>query len=296
MLCGVSIGLLREFVDRHRRLFVLTGAGCSTDSGIPDYRDADGSWKRKPPVLFRDFMEDPAARKRYWVRSFIGWKHFGRAEPNEAHRAIARLEQDGRIELLVTQNVDGLHQAGGSVNVVELHGRVDQIRCMQCEARTPRREFQTRLLSRNPAWDTLDGTVAPDGDADFEHADVSRFEIPACEACGGILKPDVVFFGESVPAERVRRAMRALGDADAMLIVGSSLMVYSGYRFAHAAAQAGKPIASINVGRTRADESLTLKINERCARVLWETVSQPCWRSLASTGGRRRSVGLRSGG
>jgi NAD-dependent SIR2 family protein deacetylase len=284
MLVRVSIGPLRAFVDRHRRLFLLTGAGCSTDSGIPDYRDAEGGWKRKPPVLFTAFMGDAATRRRYWARSLIGWRHFGRAAPNDAHRALADLERQGRIGRLVTQNVDGLHQAAGSSNVVDLHGRVDRIRCMACEARTPRKEFQADLLAANPGWESLEARIAPDGDAELQNVDFSSFAIPACRDCGGILKPDVVFFGESVPRERVAEAMMALAEADAMLVVGSSLMVYSGYRFVQAAAQAGKPIAAVNLGRTRADHLLAFKVSERCSTALAMLVDPPCRTGRSGTG------------
>jgi NAD-dependent SIR2 family protein deacetylase len=259
---------LKAFVDNHPRLFVLTGAGCSTDSGIPDYRDADGEWKRRQPVMFRDFMTDAGTRKRYWGRSLIGWRHFGRAAPNDAHRALVRLERAGRVELLVTQNVDRLHQAAGSADVVDLHGRVDVVRCMGCEERTPRAELQARLLAQNPEWQDLDAKTAPDGDADLENVDFSTFSVPDCERCGGTLKPDVVFFGESVPRDRVERSMQALEQADGMLVVGSSLMVYSGYRFAQAAASLGKPIAAVNLGRTRADDLLQLKVTAPCASAL----------------------------
>jgi NAD-dependent SIR2 family protein deacetylase len=259
---------LKAFVERHPRLFVLTGAGCSTESGIPDYRDAQGQWKRRQPVMFRDFMTDPEMRKRYWARSLVGWRHFGRAAPNDAHRALAQLEHSGRVSLLVTQNVDRLHQAAGSSDVVDLHGRVDVVRCMACEERTPRAALQARLLARNPDWQDLDAKTAPDGDADLENVDFTAFSVPECERCGGVLKPDVVFFGESVPRDRVERSMQALEQAEGMLVVGSSLMVYSGYRFAQAAAELGKPIAAVNLGRTRADELLTLKVTAPCASAL----------------------------
>lgn len=259
---------LGEFVERHPRLFVLTGAGCSTDSGIPDYRDAEGAWKRRRPVMFRDFMSDSLTRKRYWARSLIGWRHFRRAAPNPAHRALARLERDGRVELLVTQNVDRLHQAAGSGEVLDLHGRVDRVRCMACEDRTSREEVQLELLARNPDWHDLDARTAPDGDADLDDVDFSTFTVPDCARCGGMLKPDVVFFGESVPRDRVERAMQALERAAAMLVVGSSLMVYSGYRFALAAAELSKPIAAVTLGRTRADDLLTLKVTATCSAAL----------------------------
>jgi NAD-dependent SIR2 family protein deacetylase len=259
---------LRDFIARYRRLFVLTGAGCSTDSGIPDYRDADGGWKRSPPVNFQSFMGSEAVRRRYWARSLVGWQRFRRAEPNGAHAALARLEQRGRLGLLVTQNVDGLHQAAGSTNVIDLHGRLDRVRCMECDSLVPREEVQGELLRRNPEWDALHASPAPDGDADVEGLPFDEFVVPACTRCDGVLKPDVVFFGESVPRPRVEESMRQLERADAVLVVGSSLMVYSGYRFVHAAAQSGKPIAAVNLGRTRADEFLTLKVSEPCALAL----------------------------
>jgi len=260
--------LLREFIQQHSRLFVLTGAGCSTDSGIPDYRDADGEWKRAQPVQFRSFMEEPLTRKRYWARSLVGWRRFGRARPNDAHRALAALEHRGRVGLLVTQNVDRLHQAAGSAAVVDLHGTLDTVRCMGCERRLPREELQEQLLERNPDWARLDARDAPDGDADLQGLDFSAFDVPACDECGGVLKPDVVFYGESVPKERVTTAMQGVTEADAMLVVGTSLMVFSGYRFAREAAAAGKPIATVNLGRTRADDLVSLKVRQPCAKAL----------------------------
>jgi NAD-dependent SIR2 family protein deacetylase len=259
---------LQNFIARHRQLFVLTGAGCSTDSGIPDYRDAEGGWKRAQPVQFRAFMDEPATRKRYWARSLVGWARFRRAEPNDTHRALAALEQQGGVGLLVTQNVDRLHQAAGSTNVVDLHGRLDLVRCMGCESRLPREELQRELLARNPEWISLDARVAPDGDADLDGLDFSAFEVPDCPGCGGLLKPDVVFYGESVPRDRVEVAMQGVREADAMLIVGSSLMVFSGYRFAREAAAADKPIATVNLGRTRADDLVSLKIAQPCSEAL----------------------------
>src|SRR5579862_2419423 len=274
MLSGLAPGRalddnpLGEFIERHPRLFVLTGAGCSTDSGIPDYRDENGDWKRARPVMFQAFVGDLGTRRRYWARSLVGWRRFGHARPNGAHRALARLEQQGRTEVLVTQNVDGLHQSAGSAGVIDLHGRLDQVRCLGCERRSDRERLQQRLLELNPYWARLDAREAPDGDADLEGLDFSGFEVPACEDCGGLLKPDVVFFGESVPQERVAAALRAVQEADAVLVVGSSLMVYSGYRFAQAAAKAGKPIAAVNLGRTRADALLALKVNQPCVAAL----------------------------
>jgi len=259
---------LQDFLGRHERLFILTGAGCSTRSGIPDYRDAEGQWKRAHPVTYQAFMGDEKTRRRYWARSLIGWRLVRQAEPNDAHRALAELEAAGRSELLLTQNVDRLHQAAGSERVIDLHGRIDLVRCMDCEQRSPRVELQDELGRLNPDWLDLDATEAPDGDADLERADFSSFVIPPCRRCGGVLKPDVVFFGENVPRDRVDAAFGHLDKADAMLIVGSSLMVYSGFRFVERAASLGKPLAAVNLGRTRADALLTLKTEEPCESAL----------------------------
>ncbi|WP_295531377.1 NAD-dependent protein deacetylase [uncultured Pseudacidovorax sp.] len=251
---------LLAFAERHPRLFVLTGAGVSTESGIPDYRDAQGNWKRPPPVTYQAFMGEEATRKRYWARSMIGWRTMGQARPGPAHHALAALESQGRVAMLLTQNVDGLHQAAGSRNVIDLHGRIDTVRCMACEHRLTRAEFQAGLLRRNPDWAALDARAAPDGDADLELRDFSGFDIPPCPVCGGLLKPDVVFFGESVPRDRVDAAYAALEAADAMLVVGSSLMVYSGFRFVQRAVERGLSVAALNLGRTRADALLSLKV------------------------------------
>jgi NAD-dependent SIR2 family protein deacetylase len=259
---------LENFVDRHQRLFILTGAGCSTNSGIPDYRDADGNWKRQQPVTYQAFMGEEATRRRYWARSLIGWRRFGRARPNAAHRALARLEAIGRSELVLTQNVDRLHQAAGNDRVIDLHGRLDLVRCMGCGRKTARDELQDELTRLNAGWLDLDAADAPDGDADLEAHDFSTFNVPACRQCDGVLKPDVVFFGESVPRNFVDAAAGHLQQADGMLIVGSSLMVYSGFRFVQMAARAGIPIAAVNLGRTRADEMLALKVEAPCETAL----------------------------
>jgi NAD-dependent SIR2 family protein deacetylase len=198
----------------------------------------------------------------------LGWRRFGRVKPNRAHDALACLETRGKSEFLLTQNVDGLHQAAGSRRVVDLHGRLDRVRCMGCDHILPREVMQERLLRLNPGWANLVATHAPDGDADLEDADFSTFEVPPCPACGGVLKPDVVFFGENVPKDRVEAANEALDRADAVLVVGSSLMIYSGFRFVQAATRAGKPVAAVNLGRTRADEVLALKVAQPCEEAL----------------------------
>ena len=257
---NTGLDTLCGFVARHPKLFVLTGAGCSTDSGIPDYRDVNGDWKRKSPVTFQAFTGDDATRRRYWARSLLGWPMMAGARPGAAHLALARLEAAGRVGLLLTQNVDGLHNLAGSRRTTDLHGRIDTVRCLGCEARTKRADFQLELRRRNPVWAALEAQAAPDGDADLDGLDFSGFDIPPCAACGGMLKPDVVFFGENVPRYRVDATFAALEEADAVLVTGSSLMVYSGFRFVQAAAAAGKPIAAVNLGRTRADDLFSLKL------------------------------------
>lgn len=259
---------LAGFVRAHPRLFVLTGAGCSTASGIPDYRDADGQWKRTPPMTLQAFMGSDAARRRYWARSFAGWPVMARAAPNAAHHALAALQRAGWVHGLVTQNVDCMHDAAGSAGVIDLHGRIDAVACMGCGERTPRAALQQRLAALNPDWADVAFVAAPDGDADLTDAATAQFQLAPCSACGGVLKPDVVFFGEQVPPPRVRAAFAALQGADAMLVVGSSLMVWSGYRFAHAAQQAGQPVAALNLGRTRADPLLSLKIEAQAHEAL----------------------------
>jgi NAD-dependent SIR2 family protein deacetylase len=259
---------LQHFVERHQKLFVVTGAGCSTRSGIPDYRDADGEWKRERPMTHQAFMSQEGARRRYWARSLVGWRRFRAARPNDAHRGLAQLESMGRIELLLTQNVDRLHQAAGSTRVIDLHGRLDLVRCMSCDAKVTRDEVQDELGRLNADWLDLDAGDAPDGDAELASVDFLSFEIPACRVCDGIIKPDVVFFGANVPRERVDLAMRHLDEADAVLVVGSSLMVYSGFRFIELALRAGKPVAAVNLGRTRADGLLALKVERSCETAL----------------------------
>ncbi|UTW10505.1 NAD-dependent protein deacetylase [Marinobacterium rhizophilum] len=250
---------LAAFLARHPRLFVLSGAGISADSGIPDYRDHQGNWKRPPPVDHRDFVTSHSCRQRFWGRSLAGWPLMAKARPNAAHLGLAVLEQRQQIELLVTQNVDGLHQRAGSHAVLDLHGRSDSVICLGCSQRYARASVQQRLACDNPGFARLQAPAAPDGDADLE-VDFSHFKLHDCDSCGGILKPDVVFFGDQVPRERVSSAMDALARADAMLVVGSSLMVYSGFRFCRQAAALGKPIAAVNLGRTRADDLLNLKL------------------------------------
>lgn len=248
---------------------VLTGAGVSTESGIPDYRDERGQWKRSPPMLYRDFVGSEPRRRRYWARSLLGFKVLGGARPNAAHHLLADWERRGLVSGVVTQNVDGLHQAAGSQNVIDLHGRIDRVVCLVCGKQSSRAALQGELETLNPEWAAKSGVIAPDGDADPNGADDSRFRIVHC-ACGGLLKPDVVFFGENVPKERVQATMTALESARSLLVVGSSLMVFSGYRFVRAATRLGRPIAVVNRGHTRADVHAAVKLEGDAARRLSE--------------------------
>lgn len=266
-------GGLGPWLARHRRVFVLTGAGCSTGSGIADYRDAAGAWKRRPPMTFQAFTGSALAYRRYWARSALGWPRFAQARPNAAHAALARLEDAGRLSLLVTQNVDRLHQRAGSRAVLDLHGRLDQVVCLGCGARQARDALQVAIRNANPGWEATVAGFAPDGDADIDDQAIAAFVPPRCDACGALLKPDVVFFGENLPRPRFEQAQAALQASDAMLVAGSSLMVHSGYRFARMAAQAGLPLAIVNRGRTRADALGALKFQADAGQALGEAVA-----------------------
>lgn len=265
---GGELERLEHFVRRSRRLLVLTGAGCSTASGIPDYRDRDGNWKRQQPVQYGDFVKRHRVRQRYWARSMVGWEVIATARPNAAHRSLASLESQGFVHHLITQNVDGLHQKAGSERVTDLHGRLDTIECLDCGAIVGREEMQERLLDLNPHWRASGAVVAPDGDADLDDEDFAGFRVPCCAGCAGTLKPSVVFFGESVPRDRADRVAGEVERADAMLVIGSSLMVFSGYRLVRTASRNGIPVAAINLGQTRAEEELSFKLEAPCAEAL----------------------------
>ncbi len=237
------------------RTVVLTGAGLSTDSGIPDYR---GPGKPvRTPMTYQEFTATPSAQQRYWARAHVGWSRMGTAQPNDGHRALAALEQQSRMRLLITQNVDGLHEAAGSRALVALHGRISEVVCLDCRHCFPRTTLQRRLGELNPGWLAAhhEATVRPDGDVELDEVD--GFRVPACESCGGRLKPHVVFFGENVPKDRVERCYTALDDADALLVAGSSLAVMSGLRFVRYAAKAGLPVVIVNRGATRGDDLAT---------------------------------------
>lgn len=255
-----------------RRTLVITGAGCSTESGIPDYRTEDGRLKTPEPIRYVEFVRRPEARRRYWSRSAVGWPRMARAEPNAAHRALARLERRGPVVGVVTQNVDGLHQDAGTRSVVELHGNLDRVRCLDCGAVRDRGRIQERLLADNPGLVDRappgDAEIAPDGDARLAPEVAEGFRVPGCRSCGGTLKPDVVFFGESVPPDRVEAAWELYGEAEAVLVAGSSLSVWSGYRFVARAADEGVPVAIVNLGSTRGDEEAEVRVDGRVGSVL----------------------------
>lgn len=265
-----SVDTLHQLIDHSRSLVVLTGAGCSTESGIPDYRSPDGQWRRHKPVLFEQFRRSSRVRQRYWARNYVGWPRMQDARPNDAHRALATMEGLGLMRSLITQNVDGLHQAAGSSNVTELHGTSSMVICLDCRRRMTRIDLQQVIDRMNPGWDPGAARLAPDADADIDDSNAMTFRVPECPECGGVLKPDVVFFGENVAREIVEACFARVEDADAMLVVGSSLTVWSGFRFVRAAAQRRIPIAIVNIGVTRGDEHATLKIEERCGVLLGE--------------------------
>ncbi len=266
----VDVETLRDFIAEHRKLFIITGAGISHASGIPTYRDEIGNWKSNTPIQHGEFLKDIAARQRYWARSFVGWPNVGNAQPNRAHRALVELERGGYIDSLVTQNIDRLHQKAGQKRVIDLHGRLDQVVCMDCGALTEREQVQHWLWQHNPHLKDQKTIVAPDGDAEVREELIRQVAVPDCPHCGGLLKPNVVFYGGSVDREKVNYLYDKLAAADAVLVIGTSLMVYSSFRFCKYAAERQLPIACINQGMTRADGLLALKVAAQCGAVLSE--------------------------
>jgi NAD-dependent SIR2 family protein deacetylase len=252
---------------------VLSGAGLSTDSGIPDYRGATGSLRRHTPMTYQTFTRDPRGRHRYWARSFVGWRQIRAARPNAGHRAVADLQVDGRVGRVITQNVDGLHQAGGASDVLELHGGLDRTVCLGCGHVAGRAELDERLQAANPTFGPRVEEVNPDGDAELPDELLDGFVMVDCLACGdGPLKPDVVFFGETVPRDRVERSFASVEGARSLLVLGSSLTVMSGYRFVLRAAKLGIPVAIVNVGPTRGDAKADVRVDAPLGLVLPELV------------------------
>jgi len=259
---------LAQLLAPHSSLLFLTGAGISTASGIPDYRDSDGVRRGRAPIQGPEFRSSELVRKRYWARAMVGWRLLAKATPNAGHHAIAALEGSGRHTAIVTQNVDGLHHMAGSPHVVELHGNIHRVVCLDCGARHQRHLIQSQLERHNPDLLNASALPAPDGDAHLEPQALAHFVLPQCPACAGTLQPDVVFFGDGVPRARTEEAEQAVHHADAVLVVGSSLMVHSGYRLCKLAAEAGKPVVAINIGKTRADALLSLKVEQRSEQAL----------------------------
>ena len=269
---------LATLVDlfRGRRIVALSGAGCSTESGIPDYRGPETATRVRNPIRYQEFVGSESARVRYWSRSMIGWPRLRSARPNDGHRALARLEAAGLLQGIITQNVDGLHQAAGSRRVVELHGTLERVRCLSCDEVVLRAEYQERLSWVNAAWVERysvrsgpgDAEMAPDGDAELPAEAVQLFRVPACDRCGGVLKPDVVFFGENVPSETVGQAWSLYEEGDVLLVVGSSLTVYSGRRFLYRAEKERMPVAIVNLGPTRGDDIAVVKIDAPLGEIL----------------------------
>lgn len=259
---------LVELLRRHPAV-VLSGAGCSTESGIPDYRGPAGSLRKgREPIRFQEFMRSGTSRARYWARSMVGWPRFSRSRPNAAHSALAGLERAGFVQGVITQNVDELHQAAGSRSVVDLHGRLSQVICMSCGAVEGRDAVQERLRILNPDFAATAERYVADGDAELPEGSEEGFRVAPCRACGGILKPHVVFFGENVPKERLARAWSIFHRGELLLVVGSSLTVFSGRRFVLRAREEGKPVAIVNVGPTRGDEDAICKVEEELGTVL----------------------------
>jgi len=268
-----SAPALADFLAKHPHTLVLTGAGLSTASGIPDYRGRDGIRRGREPIQGPEFRKSVAVQRRYWARSMVGWPTMSQARPNPGHVALAALELGQRIGSVLTQNVDGLHQRAGSLSVLELHGNIRTVRCLDCHATFSRAFIQTVMREANPSLVDALAQPAPDGDAHIEPDALDEFHAPFCLHCGGTLTPDVIFFGDNIPAPRTVDALSRMENADALLVVGSSLMVYSGFRFARMAAASGKPIAAINQGITRADDLIDLKV-EASAEVILPRVAQ----------------------
>ncbi|NUP14385.1 MAG: NAD-dependent protein deacetylase [Polyangiaceae bacterium] len=255
-----DVGALVDLV-RGRKAVALTGAGISTESGIPDYRGPGTRERARNPIQHRDFVRDAAVRRRYWARAFVGWDRFSRARPNAGHAAVAELEASGAVTAVVTQNVDRLHQAAGSRTVIELHGALSDVRCLGCGSLEKREDVQHRLMLLNPRLVGTSATIAPDGDAELARSIVDDFEVADCLSCNGPLKPDVVFFGGSVPQPVVEAAYQRVDGAEVLLVLGTSLAVYSGFRFVRRAHERGIPVAIVNLGETRADPYAAVRID-----------------------------------
>ncbi len=272
---------LAEFLSTPDPLLVLTGAGISTASGIPEYRDANGNWKHAKPVQYRDFMDSDFIYRRYWARSSVGWRTMGSAKPNPAHYALVTLQRDRRLQALITQNVDRLHERAGSENVINLHGQLGTVSCQSCGDAHQRDELQARIRNINAEWlerhesrrEYNRANQKPDGDVELEHDAYAGFKPPWCDQCGSRLKPDVVFFGETIPRSTVEATFDAQQSAQKLLVIGSSLIVFSGFRIARDFHQRGLPVALLNQGMTRADDLATVKFEDDASKLLPEAMA-----------------------
>lgn len=262
---------LKEFIDKHHRLCILTGAGISTESGIPDYRSAEvGLYARSnhKPVLYKEFCNSEAIRRRYWARNYIGWPRFSSLKPNITHKILKNLEYVGKVGCIITQNVDNLHSKAGSKEVIELHGTAFRVMCLNCDHKICRYELQEVFQKLNPSMVAITQMIRPDGDVELSQAQVEDFNVPACDNCGGILKPDIIFFGDNVPRNIVQNVKNNVENSDALLILGTTLTTFSAYRIVLQAIEANKPIAIVNIGKTRADEFVNLRVEGRCGDIL----------------------------
>lgn len=266
--------ILATLLLQHQPCLVLTGAGVSSESGLGTYRDDKGEWMRKQPITAQAFLGSLAARQRYWARSYVGWQDFNRARPNANHQVLLQLKQLGLLTGLVTQNVDGLHTLAGHPGVIDLHGTIHEVKCMDCNRTTQRSLYQQQMLSANPRLEFLTGSSAPDGDSDLDGDNqFDWLQPPACNHCAGVMKPDVVFFGENVVRDKVDQVYSLLDKSQMLLIVGSSLMIFSGYRFARRAKESGKQLAILNRGVTRADELADVLINQESSEILSQALN-----------------------
>lgn len=256
------------------RVLILSGAGLSTESGIPDYRGPTGLARRAQPMTYQVFTGSAAARRRYWARSYLGWRHIARAAPNDGHRAVAELSRRGLLTGIITQNVDGLHQAAGAFGVTELHGSLHRVICLSCGQRTARTELERRLKAANPGWDDARlAAVNPDGDAVLDDEATESFQVVDCSACDGVLKPDVVFFGENVPRRRAEACYAMVERSRALVVLGSSLTVMSGFRYVRHAAGLQRPVVIVNQGETRGDGYATATLDAPLGQTLTDLVA-----------------------
>lgn len=270
---------LKNFLTKHQQLLVLTGAGISTESGIPDYRSEEvGLYARSnhKPIQYQEFIKYPKVRQRYWARNFVGWPRFSNIQPSATHHAVRQLEMAGKVTTVVTQNVDHLHQKAGSKNVIELHGSGYLVKCLSCPYEVDRFTLQDTLMERNPDMKGSFSMIRPDGDVELSKEEVDKFSVPLCPKCEGAMKPDIIFFGDNVPKARVEQIRKQVSNSEAILVLGSSLTVYSSYRIILQAKEENKEVAILNIGPTRADDIADMKVSTKCGDILPELCNSIC--------------------